>query len=246
VVKTARSLATALAGAVAMLQPPSSPLLDKRLPVSTLLREDIFAGFMEDDIERFSRGEKNIEYLLERRPEEKPMLLAWQGGSTMFRAVRALENNQPDTFRQKYQQAQELFAQAKQLGPSDLGVNAAIGGAVIVLGDRLPKEFRAAAWSQAYDSYQALWKFQAQAVSQLPQHLRGELLGGLAQSAQRTGRTQESVEYIDKILSLLPGTPYEAIAKRWKDDPATAIEARLTCLSCHAPGRLAARLAALQ
>src|SRR4051812_46484597 len=57
--------------------PPSDP----RLSVSTLVREDIFAGFLGDDLERFSRGERTIRLLLELRPEERPTLLAWQGGA---------------------------------------------------------------------------------------------------------------------------------------------------------------------
>ena len=77
-------------------------------------------------------------------------------------------------------------------------------------------------------------------MAKLPRHLRGELLGGLAQSAQRTGRTRELGEYLDKILKLLPDTPYEPIARKWKDDPNSASGARIACLTCHAPGRLAA------
>jgi hypothetical protein len=173
------------------------------------------------------------------------VLLAWQGGATLFRAIRAHEDKEPDVFRQKYEQALDLFAKAKALGPSDVGVNAAIGGTLVVFGDRLPEKYRAAAWERAYESYQAVWKSQGQFVPRLPQHLRGELLGGLAQSAQRTGRPRDAAQYVDKILDLLPGTRYEAVAKRWKDDPASAAGTKLTCLTCHAPGRLAARRAAL-
>ena len=77
-------------------------------------------------------------------------------------------------------------------------------------------------------------------------HLRGELLAGLAQSAQRTGRAKEADQYLDKILALLPDTPYERMAKKWKTNPDAASRTRLTCLTCHAPGRLAARRAALE
>ena len=76
-------------------------------------------------------------------------------------------------------------------------------------------------------------------------HMRGELLGGLAQSAQRTGRAKEVDEYLDKILAVAPDTSYARVAKRWKEDPAEATNQRITCLTCHAPGRLAARRAAL-
>jgi tetratricopeptide (TPR) repeat protein len=233
------------ASALPAAQSQGPPLSDPRLSVNTLVREDIFAGFMDGDVERFSRGERNIQLLLGQRPDDKPVLLAWKGGATLYRAVRAFENNRADEFREKYRQALELFSEARKLGPKDFGVVAATGGSYVVFADRLPEEYRGAAWSQAYDCYRELWNQQAADVKRLPRHLRGELLGGLAQSAQRTGRTREAEEYLDKILSLLPDTPYEPIAKQWKKEPGAAAGTSLTCLTCHSPGRLAARRAAL-
>jgi tetratricopeptide (TPR) repeat protein len=226
-------------------QKPPQPLADNRLSVNTLLREDIFAGFLSDDMERFARGEKNLDTLLEQRPAAKSTLLAWKAGVVYYRAVRAYENSQRDQFEQYYRQALDLFTQARQIGPQDGGVYAITGGVNVVFADRLPKEKRAAAWAQAYDSYQLLWKAQGGQVDKLPVHLRGELLGGLAQSAQRTGRTQELNEYLDKILAVLGGTPYEPVAKQWKKNPAAAATGSITCMTCHEPGRLAARLTAL-
>jgi hypothetical protein len=239
------SLTAATVATVAAAQSPSAPLADRRLPVTTLVREDVFAGFMDDDMGRFSRGDWNIQLLLEQRPDEKSILLAWKAGATLYRAVRALEDDRADEFRDKYRLALDLFSEAKVLGPKDLGVDAATGGAYALFADRLPEEDRGTAWSKAYDAYQALWKLQAPSVEKLPPHLRGELLGGLAQSSQRTGRTREAARYVDKMIALLRDTPYEPIAKRWKEDPGSAAGTSLTCLTCHAPGRLAARMAAL-
>lgn len=228
---------------MAAAQSLEPPLSDTRLTVHTLLREDIFAGFMRDDMERFTRGEKNIDLLLEKRPAAKAELLAWKGGATLYRAVRAYENNRRDEFQKHYQRALDLFSEARQLDKSGGGVDAVTGGSYVVLGDRLPKEHRAAAWSQAYDSYRVMWKQQAAFVDKLPVHLRGELLGGLAQSAQRTGRMDEMGQYLDKILEVLRGTPYEPAAKELKKNPAA--DASITCMTCHDAGRLNARLSAL-
>src|SRR2546421_12391661 len=41
-------------------------------------------------------------------------------------------------------------------------------------------------------AYQLLWKSQAAGIEKLPVHMRGELLAGLATTAQRTGRVEES------------------------------------------------------
>ena len=64
-------------------QSPEPPLDDKRLTIHTLVREDIFAGFLQNDLTRLARGEKNIELLLEKRPQSKAELLAWKAGATL-------------------------------------------------------------------------------------------------------------------------------------------------------------------
>lgn len=236
---------TMLAVFAAASQSPEPPLSDTRLTIHTLLREDIFAGFLQNDMTKLARGEKNLEMLLEKRPEAKAELLAWKGGATLYHAVRALENKRQDEFKQKYQQALDAFAQARQLKPGNDSVAAIEGGSYVVFADQLPKEQRAAAWAQAYASYQILWKRQESMVEKMPVHLKGELLAGLAQSALRTGRTEEANQYLDKILVVLRDSPYEPIAKRWKADPKSAENSTIACMTCHEGGRLTARMTAL-
>src|SRR5436853_4183054 len=113
-------------------QSPEASLSDARLSVHTLLREDIFAGFLANDLTRLARGEKNIELLLEKRPEAKADLLAWKGGATLYRAVNALENKRQDEFKQKYQQARDLFAQARQIQVEGGGGPAIEGGSYVL------------------------------------------------------------------------------------------------------------------
>jgi tetratricopeptide (TPR) repeat protein len=230
---------------IALAQSPEPPLTDARLTIHTLVREDIFAGFLQGDMVRFSRGEKNIQLLLDLRPAEKPDLLAWKGGAQLYRAIRSLDEKRKDEFQKNYDLALAKFDEARKLAPQGGGVNAVIGGSFGIFADQLPEENRAAAWSQAYDSYKVLWKQQEPVIDKLPVHLRGELLAGMAQSSQRTGRAQEADQYVDKIITLLPGTPYEKVAKQWKANPASASKTSMSCMTCHDQGRLADRLTAL-
>jgi len=231
---------------VAAAQTGQSPLGDNRLTVHTLLREDIFAGFMADDMARFERGEKNIELLLQQRPDQKANLMSWKGGALVYRAVRAHENKRADEFQRYYKQALDVFAAARAGQTGNDGVAAITGGTFAIFADRLPKEYRAAAWSTAYENYQALYKLQAPFVDKLPVHLRGEVLAGVAQTAQRTGHKEEAALFVDKMLTLLAGTPYEPVAKKWKSDPESAASTSLTCMTCHDAGRLAVRMADLK
>lgn len=232
-------------GVVAGAQSPEPPLSDKRLTVHTLVREDLFAGFLANDMTRFTRGERNVEVLLRERPEQRANLLAWQGAAALYRAVVAHEAGKAQDFERLYQSARDAFAEALQPRTGDDGAAAIVGGTLSLFADRLPEVHRSAAWTQAYDAYSRLWQAQGPVIEKLPVHHRGEVLGGLAQAAQRTGRTEEMAQHLDRMLTVLQGTPYEATAKQWKSDPSVAATTHLTCKNCHNPGRLAPRLAEL-
>jgi hypothetical protein len=224
-------------------QAPEPPITDARLTVHTLLREDIFAGFLQGDVARMARAEKNADLLLASRPADRAAILAWQGSIALTRAAMASEAKQPDQFRQQYQRAQALFAEAMKLGPNDIGVFAITGGSQVSIADRLPADERKAGWELGYTAYQHLWKMQAQTIEKLPLHHKGEVLSGLAQTADRTGRRDEAAAGIERILTMLPDTPYASRARRWKDDPSQRATSKLACQTCHGPGTLVARLA---
>jgi hypothetical protein len=239
---TAWVVATSLAAAA---QAPEPPVTDTRLTVHTLVREDVFAGFQQNDVARLARAEKNLELLTASRPAERASVLAWQGAAALTRAVHAHERTQPGPFAAHYRQALDAFAEAMRLGPDTVGVFAVVGGANVSVADRLPPPQRAAGWEQAYAAYQRLWQMQGETVTMLPLHHKGELLAGLAQTAQRTGRVDELAAHLARILTLMPDTPYAARAQEWKDTPSTQAGSTIACRTCHAPGMLVARTTAL-
>jgi hypothetical protein len=244
-VLTSFALAFTVLGVV-MAQSPEPPLADLRLTVHTLLREDIFAGFMAKDMTRFARGERNIEQLLKERPDQRGNLLAWKGTTLMHRAVLAHEAGKADEFRKGLEAARAAFAEAARETSGNDGVAAVTGGTYAVFADRLPEPHRATAWAEAYAAYSLLWQQQSAAIDKLPAHHRGEVVGGLVQAAQRTGRTDEMAPHLDRMLTLLKDTPYEVMAQQWKANPSTASTTSLTCKNCHNPGRLSSQLSALQ
>lgn len=227
-------------------QSPEPPLSDTRLTVHTLVREDIFAGFLSNDMTRFARGERNVELLLKDRPDQRGNLLAWRGSAAAYRAVIAHETGNAGEFQRHLAAARAAFAEAAKQTSGNSGVAAITGGTYAVLADRLPEPDRATAWADAYSSYSRLWQEQEGVIDTFPVHHRGEVLGGLVQSAQRTGRTQEMMVHLDRMLTLMKGTPYEATAQQWKANPASATTTKVTCKACHNPGRLSSVLASLQ
>ena len=226
-------------------QAPEPPVDEARLTVHTLVREDLFAGFLQNDVTRLARGEKNLARLLAARPVERASIVAWQGMAALTRAVLASESNQHAEFRRHFDRAAAAFDEATALGAGNIGVFAVIGGSYSMMADRLPDAERPAAWQHAYAAYQRLWTMQQAMIEKLPVHHRGELLSGLALTAQRTGRDAEVGPELDRILALLPDTPYATRARQWKDEPSSRATAKLTCQTCHGPGTLTARLAEL-
>lgn len=238
------------ASVVLSAQSADSHLADPRLTVHTLVREDIFAAWLENDMERLARGERNIEAMLQGapiRPNQKAHLLAWKAGAQYYRAVVAHEAHQPEGFRLHFGQAGDATTQAIAANEgSGVAVHAILGGTLLLLADRLPTEQRAGAWSTAYASYSEIWKQQSSIVDKLPLHHQGELLGGMAETAYRTGRSEEADRFADRIITSLQGSPYERAARDWKAAPESRATSKLTCKSCHEPGRLTARLASMQ
>ena len=174
--------------------------------------------------------------------------LGWLGWVWLgeYDHLLAHEAGKSGKFDSLHSKALTLFAEARKLGPARSAVAAVVGGTYALFADRLPEKHRPTAWADSYTSYKVLWSQQSQVLEKLPLHTRGELLAGLAQSSQRTGRSKELDIYLDKILTLLPDTRYARVAKSWKEDPEFAARSNISCKYCHKPGRLSAKLAALK
>ena len=213
----------------------------ENLSVSTWVREDVFAGVLVGDMDTFEKGVKKLDTHLAANPDSSEAL-AWMGLTRLVRAARANEAGDPATFKKNYDAANELFARAG-LAKNE-AVFAVTGGSFSVLAERLPVEVRRNAYERAYENYSALKALQAPYFDKLPTHMRGEVLAGLAQAAERIGKAEESKRYLAQIVETLPGTPYESRAKKWMDKPELSKTVSLTCQTCHDSGRLQTKLTA--
>lgn len=233
------ALAVTLATTVGA-QAAGPPLEDTRIPISTLIREDIFAGILQHDMARMAIGEANLDKLLASRPNDRAALMSWKGATLTTRAAYAYEAGKKSEYKALHKQSLAAYDEAKRLGPMDNTVFAVNGAGPLLFADRIAKEDRAQAWQQAYENYQAMWKTQGAIADKLPPHIRGELIAGVVMTAQRTGRQAEADAALDKMLVLTKGSAYEAQAQRWKDDPKLQATTSLSCQNCHDDGRLGA------
>lgn len=223
----------------------AAPLIEaqerpKGISVSTWVREDLFAGYLDGDMTRHAVGLKKLDAILAADPKS-PDALAWRAASTLFAAVLSMEAGDAANFEKFYTEARSAFAAAAltaQTPQVRQAVLAVTGGGYAVFGDRLPAKYRKDAWLAVRENYSALKQMQMPVFDKLPVHFRGELLAGLAQAAQRLGEAENAKMLTQEITSLMPGTPYAVFAKRWLDKPEMMATAKLTCVSCHDAGRL--------
>lgn len=213
------------------------------LTVSTWVREDIFAGFLDNEMTRFAQGERKLEQILAANPKAADAV-CWKGGAVLYRAVRAHEAGDAAGFAELEGQAKALFARcasiAEQIPPYRPAVHAITGGSYAAFGDRLPASRRKEVQMTIRTNYESLREVQKANFDQMPAHHRGEVLGGLAQASVRLGEMDRARTELQTVVAALPGTPYAAFASRWLSDPGAMGKGKLTCASCHEPGRLAA------
>jgi hypothetical protein len=214
-----------------------------QIKLSIWVREDIFAGFLADDESRLDVGMGKLETALRADPNDAAAIV-WRGSGEFTKAVHAYEAGRPGEFSREYANARASFERAVLLDPKRSGVYAVIAVTNASLADRLPDPLRQTAYEQAYQSWLMDRQLSDTRFASMSEHSRGEMLAALAHSAKRLGKSAESERYLAEMIAKLPGTPFEARAKRWIERPELLARARISCQSCHEPGRLVNQLPA--
>ena len=97
---------------VGRAQSPGGTPLDSRLSIHTIMPEDIFAGFVGNDMERFARGEKKLEVLLTER--RRLTRNSWPGRAALSCIVRSVRRKRDDAQCEKhYSRAVSLCGRSK-------------------------------------------------------------------------------------------------------------------------------------
>jgi hypothetical protein len=213
------------------------------VPFYTWVREDTFAGLIDGDFARLEQGErKTQDYLLE-NPQRNDAA-NWLGATKIIRAVKAFRDGQTASGDAMLRDGLKAMDEAITRAPNDLGLRAPAGGTLMYLASQLPEQHYQGALQRAREHYAALYRVQAPALAQLPLHIKGELLAGVAETEFRIGDRERGVQLLNQIVSELPGTGYARTAATWLSAPDNVgKDARLVCQSCHEPGRLSSWMA---
>ena len=184
--------------------------------------------------------------LLQQRPEAKAPLLGWQASTLLYHATRAHESGRAAEYREHYRRSLALFDEANRLDGENVGVMAVTGGSFVLLSRPLAKggstgwlvksripPIRRSGENRLRRSTSYHCTFGANSLPASP---------NLPSVPAGLRRPPNSFE---KIQTLLPDTPYSNVAQQWKESPESAATTSIACRTCHEPGRLAPRLAAL-
>ena len=210
------------------------------VPIHTWVREDMFAGFIDDDFVRYQRGEQKVaEYLAE--TPARPEAMAWMAGGKLYRAARAFREGKTADGDTLIREATALMDQATAAAPENIGVHAVLGGSIVQIGNKLPEQYYAALMERGRTHFAKLYSVQSPAIPQLPLHIKGELLGGMAETEFRAGDRTRATELLNQIIKEMPDTTYAKNAASWLASPEKVTrDTKLVCHSCHEPGRLGA------
>ncbi len=232
-------LLVAVAASVAQERP-------RGLSVYTWTREDLFAGLLANDFDQLAVGMRKLDEILRVNPRD-PDALDMKGFGLAVLAVRSLESGDRAGFDRQYQEGIKLLDEAYAIAPNNIGVLAVYGATVVMLGPRFPPEMRRPAAEKGKALYEALYRAQETQIDKYPPHLKGEVLGGLADVEQQLGNQEQMRVWLTRIAEGMPGTSYQVRAKQWLENPEKiTAKNRVLCLTCHEPGRLKPRLAAIQ
>jgi hypothetical protein len=210
------------------------------VPIHTWVREDIFAGMVDDDLPRYELGEKKVlEYLAE--TPGRPEALAWMVGGKLYRASRAFKEGKTAEGDALIAEAMKMMDAAAAAAPTSVGVHATLGGSIVQMANKLPETYYRPLMERARTHFAYLFSVQGQAVSKMPLHIKGELLAGVAETEFRAGDRTRATEVLKQIVTEMPDTAYARNAALWLAAPDKVTrDTKLVCQSCHEPGRLSA------
>jgi hypothetical protein len=213
------------------------------VPFYTWVREDTFAGFMDDDMTRFERGVQKAQAYLEDDPTRADAI-NWLGATKVYRAVRAFRAGDSGAGEALLDDAMKTMDEAVSRSPNDVGIRATAGGTLVLFASQLPAQHHRAVMHKAREHYAALYELQSPALAHLPLHVKGELLAGVAETELRVGDREKATSVLNTIVKELPGTAYARTAEAWLSAPDRVTrESKLACQSCHEAGRLQSWLA---
>jgi hypothetical protein len=233
-------LRAAIAALLALALLPAAEDLVKpaHIPVNTWVREDLFAGWVANDLDQFGRGVRKLDLYLQDHPDDSSAL-AWQYLVLGYRMRQALAAGDDAAYHSLLVASKEVRLKAFSTDPKDPSPYIIVGSALVRVASSAPEQDRAWMYRDGRDLLNKVPGLQKDYFDTLPPHMRGELWSQIAFASDRLGDQAERDRVLGEMVARLGGSPYEARARNWQKRANLSKEGDYACISCHEPGRLA-------
>ena len=228
--------------AFALLPAAENLVKPDKISIDTWVREELFAGWIANDLDAFQHGVRKLDAYLQDHPDDAEAL-ALNYLAIAYRMRQALAAGDDAAYRRHLATANDVLQKTFATNPENPGPYIIVGSALVRLASSAPEPDRARMYRDGRDLLNKVPGLQKDYFDTLPPHMRGELWSQIAFASDRLGETAERDRVISEILTKLQGSPYETRARHWQKLSNLKNEGDYACLSCHEPGRLASVLA---
>jgi tetratricopeptide (TPR) repeat protein len=199
------------------------------------VRADFFAGLAGNQ-ERFETAMQRCEAALAMNANDAPALV-WHGGGLLVRSGELFRAGRIDDGIALRSRGLDEMNRAVALRPDDVEVLIPRATTLAAIAAFTPAAQAESMLRAAAADFEKVLAVQAPVFGSAPVHSRGELLGGLANAYRLLGDRARAETYLRRLVSELPGTPYERKASAWLADLPGVTRQDRFCLGCHAPAR---------
>ena len=211
--------------AAAAAAPPKEERFD------LLVRDDFFAGLLENDTAALDRAMKFCEDTLARDPKHSEAMV-WHGGGLILRAGAAFRAGKKDEGMALWIEGMAEMDRAVALAPDSIGTRIPRGAVLLSASPFVPEPERSRLLDKGLGDYERVLALQSATFDTLSRHARTQLLFGLADGWSRRGDQAKARGYFERVRDIAGGNAYGKRAAAYLAGDTNP--APIACGGCHA------------
>lgn len=211
--------------------PPARAAAAKPERFDMLVRDDFFAGLLENDQAALDRAMKLCEDTLARDPKHAEAMV-WHGGGLILRAGSAFRAGQKDQGMTLWIDGMKEMDRAVAIAPDEVGTRIPRGAVLLAASPFVPEPQRSQLLDKGLGDYEHVLALQKGHFDRLSRHARTQLLFGLADGWNRRGDKDRARTYFERVREIAGTSAYGKRAQAYlagQTDPAP-----VACGGCHA------------
>jgi len=196
-----------------------------------LVRDDFFAGLLEQDEAALARAIKLCEDRLARDPRHSEAMV-WHGGGLIVSAGFAFRAGDRARGGQLWAQGLAEMDRAVEIAPRSIGTRIPRGATLLAAAQFVPEPQRTELLDKGLDDYETVLELQKSYFDKLSRHARSQLLYGLADGWQRRGDQARARAYYERLQVVAGTGAYGKAARAYLAGDTTP--RAMACGGCHA------------